>query len=343
MIANFLIDSRYGGPHLYLNSLKKKIFKIKSLDYYQDKTINDLNLSDLKRYNKFLFFLDVLINIILIYKNFSKQKKFKTFCIFTIYNIAPIIAASILKKKIFWFILEKPKKFSYLVFKVLNFFIKMNIIVISDSLAKQLKLKKYNVYFPDIDFNFWNKYANKNYIHKNKKIILTCVCNLNKEKNHIQLLEFLSKFNKKIELNLIGSKLNTQKKYFHKLKKRSAELNKTKNIKINFLGKKNRNFIRLFYKKTHIYILPSLSEGLSVSLTEAMSAGCICLVSTNSNHSNVINKKNGFVFQLNKKSFLENFEKILSLRIKEYSSLRKNGYNTVKNLIKTGNKLRQNF
>ena len=77
-----------------------------------------------------------------------------------------------------------------MVFKVLNFFIKMNIIVISDSLAKQLKLKKYNVYFPDIDFNFWNKYANKNYIHKNKKIILTCVCNLNKEKNHIQLLNF---------------------------------------------------------------------------------------------------------------------------------------------------------
>ena len=78
MIANFLIDSRYGGPHLYLNSLKK-IFKIKSLDYYQDKTINDLNLSDLKRYNKFLFFLDVLINIILIYKNFSKQKNLKHF------------------------------------------------------------------------------------------------------------------------------------------------------------------------------------------------------------------------------------------------------------------------
>ena len=45
------------------------------------------------------------------------------------------------------------------------------------------------------------------------------MCNLNKEKNHIQLLEFLSKFNKKIELNLIGSKLDTQKKYFHKLKK----------------------------------------------------------------------------------------------------------------------------
>jgi hypothetical protein len=343
MIANFLIDSRYGGPHLYLNSLKKNIYKIKSLDYYQDKTNNNLNLSDLKRLNKFLFFLDVLINIILIYKNFSKQKKFKIFCVFTIYNIAPIIAAFFLKKKIFWFILEKPKKFSYLIFKFLNFFIKMDIIVISESLAKQLKIQKYSIYFPDIDFKFWNKFPNKNYIHKNKKIILTCACNLNKTKNHLQLLEFLNKFDKKIELNFIGRKLNTQKRYFHKLKEKSSELNKKKNIKINFLGKRDRNFIRLFYKKTDIYILPSLSEGLSVSLTEAMSAGCICLVSKNSNHSNVINKKNGFVFQLNQNSFLEEFEKILNLKIEEYFSIRKNGFKTVKNLIEKGNRLNKKF
>ena len=38
----------------------------------------------------------------------------------------------------------------------------MDIIVISESLAKQLKIQKYSIYFPDIDFKFWNKFPNKN-------------------------------------------------------------------------------------------------------------------------------------------------------------------------------------
>ena len=104
----------------------------------------------------------------------------------------------------------------------------MKIIVISKSLADQLKIKKYSVYFPDIDFDFWNKYKNNNYIYKNKKIVLTCACNLNKTKNHVQLLSFLDKSNQKIELNLIGGKLNTQKQYFNILKKKSILLNKKK-------------------------------------------------------------------------------------------------------------------
>jgi hypothetical protein len=77
MIANFLIDSRYGGPHLYLNSLKKKKYKVKSLDYFQDKTFNNLNLINLKQYNKNLFFLDVVLNIFIITYKFFKKKKSK--------------------------------------------------------------------------------------------------------------------------------------------------------------------------------------------------------------------------------------------------------------------------
>ena len=84
MIANFLIDSRYGGPHLYLNILKKKIYKLQSLDYFQDKAFNNLNLINLKRYNKSLFFLDVVLNIFIISYKFFKKKKIKTFCVFTI-------------------------------------------------------------------------------------------------------------------------------------------------------------------------------------------------------------------------------------------------------------------
>ena len=113
----------------------------------------------------------------------------------------------------------------------------MKVIVISKSLAKQLKIKEYNIYFPDIDFNFWNKHANRNYINKNKKVILTCACNLNKTKNHIQLLNFINSIDKKVELNLIGGKLNTQIKYFYKLKQISLNLNKKKILKLIFRKK----------------------------------------------------------------------------------------------------------
>ena len=109
------------------------------------------------------------------------------------------------------------------------------------------------------------------------------------------------------------------------------------------MGKRKRNFIRSFYKKTHIYILPSLSEGLSLSLTEAMSSGCICLVSKNSNHSNIINKNNGFIFDLNQKSFFIELDKICKLRKKDYSLIRFNAYKTVLNLIRRGNKLKDEF
>jgi hypothetical protein len=268
---------------------------------------------------------------------------FKTFCVFTIYNIAPIIAAKILKKKIFWFILEKPNFFTFIIFKILNSFIKMKIIVISESLGRQLKISKFSSYFPDIDFKFWNKYPNNLSINKNKKIILTCVCNLNKTKNHLQLLNFIDKINKHIELNLIGKNLETQKNYYKKLKEKVFDLNKQQNIKVNFLGKRNKTFIRKFYRKTHVYILPSLSEGLSVSLTEAMSSGCICLVSKNSNHSKIISSKNGFIFNLDKRSFLKEFNKIIKMKKRKYNEIRNHGYETVKALIKHGYNLRENF
>ena len=124
MIANFLIDSRHGGPHLYLKSLKNNIYQFKSKDFYQDKLTGDLKLSDLKSTYKYFFFIDVIINIFKIIFYFHK-KKINTFCVFTIYNIAPIISGLILNKKINWFILEKPDKFSLLIFRILNFFLNL--------------------------------------------------------------------------------------------------------------------------------------------------------------------------------------------------------------------------
>ena len=75
--------------------------------------------------------------------------------------------------------------------------------------------------------------------------------------------------------------------------------------------------------KTDLYILPSLSEGLSVSLIEAMSMEKLCMVSKPSNHSNIVkNNKNGLVFNLNIKSFLRVYNYSLSMNILHKTKLK---------------------
>ena len=71
-----------------------------------------------------------------------------------------------------------------------------------------------------------------------------------------------------------------------------------------------------------------------------MSAGCICLVSKNSNHSKVINTSNGFEFNLNKSSFENQFIKIINLKKTQMLKIKNNGYKTVKNLISKSHKIK---
>ena len=73
---------------------------------------------------------------------------------------------------------------------------------------------------------------------------------------------------------------------------------------------------------------------MSISLVEAMSMGCICAVSDLSNHSNIISSnKNGFVFSLNKQSFLKIYNKINNLSQKQKKKISFNARKSVKKII----------
>ena len=117
----------------------------------------------------------------------------------------------ILKKKVVWYILEKPNFIFYLIFKILNLISKIEVVCISESLAKMLKINQYHTYFPTINLKYW---TNKIYLKtkkSNKFINIVCVGNLNKTKNHIKLIEFLEHTKKRYRLIIIGKKLETQK------------------------------------------------------------------------------------------------------------------------------------
>ena len=330
MIVNFLLDQRKGGPHFVLESVKKKLINLKKKDIYLDSQKN--NFFNLKKINKLMFFIDIFLNTFLI--NF-RFKKYNFFFIYGVYNLAPVLAGIFSKKKIFWFILENPNFLGKIVIKIINYLFNVKFIFISKKIAMNLKIKNYQVFIPNINLNFWKVYK----INKNKNFTMTCIGNLNKVKNYIQLINFLKKINFKFTLNIVGQKLLTQINYFNKLKNQVDLFNKNHHSKIILHGKKNKLEIKKILNNTSIFILPSITEGLSISLLEAMSMKRICLVSEDSNSSKIINKNNGFIFELNDESFLKKINKIKKLNKKQIIKIGRLARKKVEKLIKNYNYL----
>ena len=194
-------------------------------------------------------------------------------------------------------------------------------------IAKKLEIKKYKVYYPKINARFWKRRQILDLQNKNK-LIFTLVGNINKTKNYYQFLEFLENINLPIKVNIIGEKLNNQYRYYKKIRKISY----TNSTKVFFHGRKDKNFIKNILNKTDLFFLPSLSEGTSISMLEAMSMKSICVVSKESNQSKIIkNGKNGFVFDLNIKSFKAVLNKITKLNFSEQKKIREHARLTILN------------
>ena len=102
---------------------------------------------------------------------------------------------------------------------------------------------------------------------------------------------------------------------------------------MNILGRHKSSKIRSLLNETDIFILPSISEGLSISLMEAMSMKCICLISKDSNKSKIIkNNKNGFVFYLSKNSLKISLKKIINLKKREKNYVQNLARKTIINM-----------
>ncbi len=90
----------------------------------------------------------------------------------------------------------------------------------------------------------------------------------------IQAADILAKSGVICELNLVGGSHGGRddSAYLHGLCKSTD-----KNLKVIFHG--NQKNIEHFYQESHVFVLPSISEGMSNSLLEAMSAGLPVIVS----------------------------------------------------------------
>ncbi len=152
--------------------------------------------------------------------------------------------------------------------------------------------------------------------------VLSSVLRLIKDKNIPTLMKSLKYLDKNIFLLIIGD--GTQKEYLLNL---SRKLNLNDNI--FFLGKRKDVFN--IVNSSDVFILPSLREGMSNALLEAMALKKICIVSNIPQNRELIkNRFNGITFSpLNERELAEKIKKVYEN--KNLEALSQESFNLIKN------------
>lgn len=321
MIINFFFDNRIGGPHINISRISK-IFKTNIINVTVGKSkISNFNLTNLRFYNKFLFFFEIITNTFQIILLFKDKR-----CIFisnSIFNVAPIIAGTILNKKTYWYLLEEPTFFSKILFNITKIFFKFEVLSISKKICIDLKIKKFKYFPPYIKKK---KIRLRKITKKNLKIV--SVGNINKVKNHLFAIKCLTSYSNNFNYQIVGSKINTQIRLFNKIKKLIKERNLRS--KIRLLGFKKQIDVEKILLKNDIFLLPSTTEGCPVSLLEALSLGKLCICSKVGDIPMIIkNNVNGFLIDLNEESLLKILVKIENMNSLEIKKIQKEAIKTI--------------
>ncbi len=142
---------------------------------------------------------------------------------------------------------------------------------------------------------------------ENNKFTIISTSRLIKRKGINYLIDAFIKFNKKYkesDLIIIGDG-NLREKIEEKVIKSGLK------DKINILGTIDHNNINDYYKKSDVFVLPSLNEGMSNSLLEAMSSGLAIISTDTGGTRELIDKRNGII--INKKNINDIYKSLENL------------------------------
>jgi L-malate glycosyltransferase len=179
------------------------------------------------------------------------------------------------------------KNLDKIIFKPLSKLIWSNAkAVICNSLKlKELALKtkkiKIDIIYNGVDTDEFKPLNNKK---KNKVLTLISTGRLIERKGYQYLIPALPK---NVKLQLIGDG-----DYLFKLKK----LAKDNNVDVEFIGSLNHSEIKKYLQTADIFVLPSLNEGMSNSILEAMACG-LPIITTNTGGSQELINGNGFIVE----------------------------------------------
>ncbi len=150
------------------------------------------------------------------------------------------------------------------------------------------------VYIPGVGIDY-GKFTNT-VIDRHKKreeieindenFLLLSVGELNDNKNHQVVLRALSHLDNRIHYAIAGNGENEEK-----LNKLASILNISE--RFHLLG--YRHDVEELYKAADVFVLPSIREGLNVSIMEAMASGLPCIVTRIRGNVDMVDEQGGFL------------------------------------------------
>lgn len=282
-VFHFILDPRVGGPHIYVRNLSQALASDvdSSLVTAGHGAQTDIALFNLRHLLRWLYPLEVVMNTLWLCKRFwrSQSRKDTIFDVHGAGNLAPILAARILRVPMVWHFHETVGGFSLLV--ALGNKVAAGIphrkVVVAKKAAVVFKLPDATLIPGAVDHDFWSMAkSDPPPCDAPRRLRILSVGNINPLKGCDVLLTALESFRQPYELVIVGAELQTYTRYARELRKHAERLDSSSR-RICFTGWQSAEVVRGLMVNSDVFVLPSRSEACPLALLEAMSAGCVCI------------------------------------------------------------------
>ncbi len=245
--------------------------------------VTERPLANLRIASRWLYPFEIIINaayIIWLFRSAAKRKG----VIFNVHgsvNLAPIIAAKVLKVPVVWHFHETVGTMTFLaaIGKRLLQNERYRYVVVAGRAAEIYEINDCALIPGAVDTEFWRRAPAPLQRAKDADgklpLRVIVVANLNPLKGIDLLLEAINLIKQSCEVIIVGAELGSHKNYAARLYRKSIQLLENKSVQ--FLGWQSAREVQLLLSTADIYVLPSRSEACPIALLEAMAMECVCV------------------------------------------------------------------
>jgi glycosyltransferase involved in cell wall biosynthesis len=282
-IYHFILDHRIGGPHVYVRNLAYSLRgEIDSTLVTTGRGVHtDIALFNFRHLLRWLYPFEVALNAFWLCARFWRCR-LRERVIFDVHgagNLAPILAARILRVPLVWHFHETVKRFSILVAigKMMAAGTPHIMVVVAKKSAAVFSLPDATLIPGAVDPDFWScAKSDPRPFDGLRPLQILSVGNLNPLKGVDVLLTALETFGQPCELVIVGAGLQTYSSYARDLFEHANRL-ESPTKRVRFIGWQSPEEVRDLMADSDLFVLPSRSEACPLALLEAMAAGCVCI------------------------------------------------------------------